>query len=190
VKKVATTILVIPFALAGGLIYGLIADKIFREREPWFTLSMLCGLCVSVCAMTWLTGASRTAGAWVFVGTGILYIALRLLFGRRSALEMFYTPHFGAIMLLLLLPTLTRARVKASQPCWGKLVNIDAAKDQWAVETSATSGTPVTVEIIIPYLRVMPTCHVTGATYIVGNVGAEPRCTVHGTVSHFQPDRY
>lgn len=82
------------------------------------------------------------------------------------------------------------ARVKAAQPCWGKLVNIGSAKEQWAMETSATSGTPVTVEIIVPYLRSMPTCHVAGATYIIGKVGEEPRCTVHGTVSHFAPDRY
>jgi len=82
------------------------------------------------------------------------------------------------------------ARAKASQPCWGKLVNIAAAKDQWAVETSATSGTPVTVEIVVPYLRSMPTCHIAGATYIIGKVGEEPKCTVHGTVSHFVADRY
>jgi len=82
------------------------------------------------------------------------------------------------------------ARVKAAQPCWIKLVSIAGAKDQWALETSATSGAPVTVESIIPYLRAMPTCHVVGATYIIGKVGEEPRCTVHGTVSHFQPDRY
>src|SRR5215204_4997677 len=82
------------------------------------------------------------------------------------------------------------ARVKASQPCWSKLVYIGAAKDQWAAETSATSGAPVTVEIILPYLRSMPTCHVAGATYIIGKIGEEPRCTVHGTVSHFPPDRY
>ena len=82
------------------------------------------------------------------------------------------------------------AKVKASQPCWGKLANIEAAKQQWAIDTSATSGTPATVEIIVPYLRSMPTCHVAGATFVIGKVGEEPRCTVHGTVSHFVPDRY
>ena len=82
------------------------------------------------------------------------------------------------------------ARVKAAQPCWGKLVNIDAAKDQWAKETGAASGAPVTVENIAPYLTSMPTCHVAGAAYIIGKVGEEPRCTTHGTVSHFNPDHY
>jgi hypothetical protein len=82
------------------------------------------------------------------------------------------------------------ARVKSSQPCWGNLVNIGSAKDQWAVDTRATSGTPVTVESILPYLRSMPTCHVAGGTYIIGKLGEEPRCTVHGTVSQFKSDRY
>ena len=82
------------------------------------------------------------------------------------------------------------ARIKASQPCWGKLVNIAAAKDHWAIDTGATSGAPVTVENILPYLRSMPTCHVAGATYIIGKVGEDPRCTTHGTVSHFKPDHY
>lgn len=74
---------------------------------------LLCGLAVSVCAMTWFTGTSRTAAVWVFVGTGLLYIALRLLFGRGSGLEMFYLAHVFAILLLFLLPTLARAKEKA-----------------------------------------------------------------------------
>ncbi|MCL4177544.1 MAG: hypothetical protein KJ072_07330, partial [Verrucomicrobia bacterium] len=83
-----------------------------------------------------------------------------------------------------------RSRVKSAQPCWGKLVNIEGAKEQWAIESKATSGTPVTVENILPYLANMPTCHLAGATYIIGKIGEEPRCTVHGTVSHFNPDQY
>jgi hypothetical protein len=82
------------------------------------------------------------------------------------------------------------ARVKAAQPCWNKLMNIASAKDQWALEKGAKSGAPVTVDDILPYLGSMPTCHVAGATYIIGKIGEEPRCTVHGTVSDFKPDRY
>ena len=81
-------------------------------------------------------------------------------------------------------------RVRAAQPCWGKLVNIESAKKQWALETSATSGAPVTIENIVPYLSRMPTCHIAGATYIIGRVGEEPTCTVHGSVSRFKPDHY
>jgi hypothetical protein len=82
------------------------------------------------------------------------------------------------------------ARIKASQPCWNTLAQIDSAKQQWALESGATSGAPVTLESILPYLRSAPTCHVAGTTYIIGKVGEEPRCTFHGTISHFNPDLY
>ena len=81
-------------------------------------------------------------------------------------------------------------RVKAAQPCWGKLVNIQAAKEQWALENHVSPGAPVALSEILPYLRTAPTCHVAGATYIIGKVGEEPQCTIHGTVSNFKPDHY
>ena len=98
------------------------------------------------------------------------------------------------LVAIVVAPSLHRfyrtARVRSSQPCWPKLMNIAAAKDQWALERGATSGTPVMVESILPYLGTMPTCHVAGATYNIGKTGEEPSCTVHGTISQFKPDRY
>jgi hypothetical protein len=82
------------------------------------------------------------------------------------------------------------ARVKSAQPCWLKLVNIQGAKEQWALETHAAPGSPVTLSNIMPYFASMPKCHVAGAAYIIGKVGEEPRCTTHGTISHFNPDHY
>ena len=81
-------------------------------------------------------------------------------------------------------------RVRAAQPCWVKLVNIQAAKEQWALENHVTPGASVAISDLLPYLRTAPTCHVAGATYIIGKVGEEPKCTTHGTVSNFKPDRY
>jgi hypothetical protein len=81
-------------------------------------------------------------------------------------------------------------RVKSAQPCWHKLVNIESAKEQWATETKTPPGAAVTIDDILPYLQQMPTCHVAGAKYILGKIGEEPRCTVHGTVSQFKSDRY
>jgi hypothetical protein len=82
------------------------------------------------------------------------------------------------------------ARVKSAQPCWIRLMNIQSAKERWALETHAAPGAAVTLSNILPYLSVTPTCHVAGATYIIGKTGEEPRCTAHGTVSDFKPDRY
>ena len=104
---------------------------------------------------------------------------------------------FVAVLVLLAIGVLVGAyhlyrgaRVKSAQPCWNKLAQIGGAKEQWALETQAPPGTLVTLSNILPYLRAAPTCHVAGATYIVGKVGEEPRCTVHGTVSNFKPDHY
>ncbi len=69
-------------------------------------------------------------------------------------------------------------------------MNLQEAKEQWALKTHAAPGSSVTVSNILPYLSVMPACQVVGATYIIGKVGEEPRCSVHGTVSNFKPDRY
>jgi hypothetical protein len=101
---------------------------------------------------------------------------------------------FAILLLIVLLAagvySARHPRVKAAQPCWNKLVQIEGAKEQWALENRATSGTPVSLSDIEPFLKVSQTCHVAGATYIIGKIGEEPRCTAHGTVSQFKPDRY
>jgi len=102
-------------------------------------------------------------------------------------LALIFAVAFVGVVVFLYVP---RSRIKSSQPCWNKLARIGSAKDQWALEKRATSGAPVTIENILPYLGSMPTCHVAGAGYIIGGIGEEPRCTVHGTISDFKPDRY
>jgi hypothetical protein len=80
--------------------------------------------------------------------------------------------------------------VKAAQPCCNNLRQIEGAKDQWAIENQAKTGTPVTLENIMPYLKGTPRCNVTNGQYTVGKIGEEPGCTVHGTLSNFKPDCY
>ena|ERR1051325_1833647 len=98
---------------------------------------------------------------------------------------------FAVIALGLCASMLIRTKAtRATQPCWGKLVNIESAKEQWALATHAAPGASVTLSNILPYLSGPPTCHVAGAIYVLGKLGEEPCCTVHGTVSHFKPDQY
>jgi len=81
-------------------------------------------------------------------------------------------------------------RVKAAKPCSNNLMRIDGAKQQWALENKAKAGDPVTLENILPYLGGTPTCNVPGGKYLIGKVGKDPECTVHGTISQFKPDHY
>ena len=63
---------------------------------------MLCGLAITIEIMSLLCGAPQTIAFWTFVGTGVTFVALRFLFGKGSAMDMFVTPHLTAILLLLL----------------------------------------------------------------------------------------
>jgi hypothetical protein len=112
-KNKLIIVLLIPYALVGGLFYGVIADRLFKEREPWFTTFMLFGLAVSISVLASMCHASYFMAFGVFVGTGIFYTASRLMFGKGSAVEMFYGPHLIAIMIILLHPSLVRAQEKA-----------------------------------------------------------------------------
>ncbi len=64
-------------------------------------------------------------------------------------------------------------RVRAAQLCWSNLVNLEAAKEQWEIETRATSGAPVALSDILPYFPGTTTCHVASAKYIIGKMGEE-----------------
>jgi NADH:ubiquinone oxidoreductase subunit 6 (subunit J) len=115
VKKTLAMIMMIPFALAGGIFYGLLAHKLVRDREPCFTLLMLCGLASTAATVSWLSEASFHLAVWSFIGAGAIYILLRCSFGKGSALEMFFAPHLFVVLFLLLWPSLERARERARQ---------------------------------------------------------------------------
>ncbi len=97
----------------------------------------------------------------------------------------------GAVLFTILVGAfwVCRARnVSAAQPCCNNLRQFESAKEQWAINNNATSGTHVTSNDIIPYVKEMPHCNKNG-TYVLGRIGEDPRCSVHGTASHFKQDR-
>jgi hypothetical protein len=114
-KKLVTTALLVVFGVATGAVWGIAADKITRGREPWLTVLMLCGLGVTVGGVSWCGGASSALIAYTFVGTACAFVALRLLYGKKSALEMFAGPHVLAVLLLLVWPAMERAKQKARE---------------------------------------------------------------------------
>jgi hypothetical protein len=109
-RKVVTTVLLVPFALTTGGVWGVAAHAVARDREPWFTGAMLCGLAITIASLSWLCGVSGTVALFTFLGTGCAFVVLRLLFGKGSAIEMFAGPHIFAVLLLLMWPSIQRAR--------------------------------------------------------------------------------
>jgi outer membrane lipoprotein-sorting protein len=68
--------------------------------------------------------------------------------------------------------------------CINNLRQIDAAKNEWALEKGKATGTAVTEANIKPYIKLdadgnLPKCP-GGGTYTIGNVGEKPTCSIPG----------
>jgi chromosome segregation ATPase len=83
----------------------------------------------------------------------------------------------------------TRAAAQQSDPeaernaCINNLRQIDAAKNQWALENSKPVGAVPTEQDIAAYLKdnVIPVCP-SGGAYTIGAVGVPPTCSIPGHV--------
>jgi hypothetical protein len=67
--------------------------------------------------------------------------------------------------------------------CLNNLRQIDAAKQQWALEKNKTTDAIPTEQDLLPYLKdgIFPTCP-PGGTYTINAVGELPACSVPGHV--------
>ncbi len=85
------------------------------------------------------------------------------------------------LLLAIAIPNFMRAReTSRTKSCIANLRQIDAAKEQWTMDTRAANGAPVSFADLVPnYIRREPQCP-SGGTYTVGNVGVNPTCTIPG----------
>jgi hypothetical protein len=84
--------------------------------------------------------------------------------------------------------TTTASSIEARQrnACINNLRQIDAAKNEWALEKGKTNGSPVTEADLKPYIKLdaqgnLPKCPA-GGKYTIGRVGESPTCSVPGHV--------
>lgn len=87
------------------------------------------------------------------------------------------------ILLAIAVPNFIKAReTSRTKSCIANLRQIDAAKEQWAMDNKAAQGAAVAWGDIVPdYVRKQPECP-SGGTYTIGNVGTDPTCTISGHV--------
>jgi chromosome segregation ATPase len=74
----------------------------------------------------------------------------------------------------------------ARNQCINHLRQIDAAKNQWALENNKTADAVPTAQDIAPYIKLdadgnIPGCP-SGGTYTIGAVGVNPTCSIPGHV--------
>ena len=68
--------------------------------------------------------------------------------------------------------------------CMNNLRQIEAAKNEWALETGKAAGAVPTDQDLLPYLTggVFPVCP-SGGVYTIGAIGTPPSCSIHGQLA-------
>ncbi|HTQ12074.1 MAG TPA: prepilin-type N-terminal cleavage/methylation domain-containing protein [Fimbriimonadaceae bacterium] len=95
------------------------------------------------------------------------------------------------ILMAIAVPNFVRARESSRRSiCIGNLKQIDSAKEQWAMDNKASSGTVVQwSDIVGIYMRSAtagPVCPA-GGSYTINPIGTDPTCSLGGSDQHVLP---
>jgi len=94
------------------------------------------------------------------------------------------------ILVVVVIPAYVRAHSQRSAaPCVNRLMQVEAAKEEWALEHSKTTNDVPTWDDLYPYLwsgftnswftNGRPVCP-EGGVYTLGRVGVPPTCSIGG----------
>lgn len=85
------------------------------------------------------------------------------------------------LLAAIAIPNFVKAReTSRTNACINNLRQIDGAKQQWALETSAAPNASPTASVLYgstAYIRATPTCPA-GGTYTIGNLATVPDCNI------------
>ena len=86
------------------------------------------------------------------------------------------------ILLAIAVPNFIKAReTSRSKTCMANLRQIEAAKEQWAMEMKkGAADTPAQADLTPDYVKAWPSCP-SGGAYTINNVSTNPTCSVGGT---------
>jgi hypothetical protein len=120
-----------------------------------------------------------------FAGAGWFLISKRKSpMSKKSRVLIFLTICLlGGFTVAFMIPSFVAAKYeRSSNACVNNLRQIDAAKQQWALENGKTNGTVVTENDIKPYMMLnskgeIPKCP-QGGIYTIGRVGENPTCSI------------
>ena len=97
-----------------------------------------------------------------------------------TLVEMMIVAALIGLLAVIAIPNWVHARTTSqTNACLNNLRQIDAAKNEWALENRKKTGDVPTAQDLKPYLKnsVFPTCPA-GGTYTIGAVGDDPTCSI------------
>ncbi|MEJ5238561.1 MAG: type II secretion system protein [Limisphaera sp.] len=100
--------------------------------------------------------------------------------GAFTLVEIMIVVAIIGLLAAIAIPNFVKAReTSQTNACVNNLRQIDAAKDQWALETGQATGADAegNRSAIIEYLRREPTCPVGDAPYNFQTIGTNALCT-------------
>jgi prepilin-type N-terminal cleavage/methylation domain-containing protein len=110
--------------------------------------------------------------------------------GGFTLIEVMVVVAIIATLVSVGLTSLFKARrTAAEKTCIGNMMQLDSAKQQWAVnENKPVTETPTHTDIIGAelYLKQMPACP-SGGSYTIFNVATKPTCNLATTDGHSMP---
>ena len=90
------------------------------------------------------------------------------------------------ILLAIAVPNFVKAReASRAKACVSNLKQIEAAKEQWAMDTkAAATASPALTDLVgaTAYIKATPLCPSSGA-YTVGTMTADPSCSIGTTTT-------
>jgi prepilin-type N-terminal cleavage/methylation domain-containing protein len=111
---------------------------------------------------------------------------IRLLKNRKTKgftlIEIMIVVLIIGVLLAIAVPNFMNAReTSRTKACVANLKQIDAAKEQWAMDNNANNGDAVVDAEVETFLKKgRPICP-SGGTYTYNAVGTDPTCSVGGT---------
>lgn len=128
---------------------------------------------------------------WAIIFAVIMsYAGWLLISKRKSQMSVAGKIYLGVIFIFLcgwiiafFIPGLVYMEYSSSQDsCVNNLRQLQAAKEEWALENGKTNGTLATAADLTPYVQLdskgnLPKCPA-GGTYIFGCVGEDVRCSI------------
>ncbi len=100
--------------------------------------------------------------------------------GNQSGANLVLLPAVAVpgMLAAIAIPNFVKARATSQQnACINNLRQLDAAKNQWALEKGKTATDVPTKEDLLPYLGKWPACP-QGGTYTINAVGEPPTCSI------------